>query len=241
MSKSTPQSESRLRLIILMFAVAMICVVVGISTLVQPSSALTNGGSITALGAPLTENFDTLATSGTTNPWTDNTTLPGWYSQFELIPASPTVYIANAGGTNNGAFYTAVKLTNNTGGTITSLNISFMCEQWRNGGNVNAQTLAFQYKVANAGTITDANTPTTGWTPFSTLDFVTPTTGATIAALDGNAAANRTAKSATLAVTVNAVQEVWLRWVDINDSGNDHGFGIDDFSVTANGITPTPT
>src|SRR6185369_13316244 len=161
------------------------------------------------------ENFDTLATGGSTNAWADNSTIPGWYSQFELAPTNPTVYIANAGGTNNGAIYSfgtgtsterafgsassgtpgtiynAVRLTNNTGGTITSFAISFIGEQWRNGGNVSAQTLAFQYQVANAGTISDANTPTTGWTGFSALDFVSPTTGAAAAALDGNAAANR--------------------------------------------------
>ncbi|MEO8682417.1 MAG: Ig-like domain-containing protein, partial [Vicinamibacterales bacterium] len=249
-----------------LITVATIGLAVGISNIL-PSFALTNGGSITALGVPLIENFDTLATSGSTNPWTDNGTLPGWYSQFELVPANPTVYIANAGSTNNGAIYSfgtgtsteralgsassgtpgviynAVKLTNNAGSTITSLDISFMGEQWRNGGNVTPQTLAFQYRVANVGIVTDANTPAAGWTGFSALDFVSPITGAAAAALDGNATANRAFKSATLAVTVNAGQEVWLRWADINDSGNDHGFGIDDFSVTANGaaVDTAPT
>jgi uncharacterized protein len=224
--------------------------------------------SMTTIGTPITQNFDTLATSGTTNPWSDDTTLTGWYSQFELNAANPTVYIANSGGTNNGAIYSfgvagtnplterafgsassgtpgtifnAVKLTNNTGSAITSLDISFNGEQWRNGGNVNAQTLAFQYQVANAGTITDANSPSTGWTAFNSLDFVTPITGAAIAALDGNAAANRTAKSANLSVAIAIGQEVWLRWADINDVGNDHGVAIDDFSVTPQGGAVTPT
>ena len=59
--------------------------------------------------------------------------------------------------------------------------------------------------------------------------------------MDGNAAANRTAKSANVPVTVNAGQEIWLRWKDTNDAGNDHALAIDDFSVTANGSVVTPT
>src|SRR5262249_31127478 len=98
--------------------------------------------------------------------------------------------------------------------------------------------------------ITGANAPATGWTTFAPLSFTGPITGATAAALDGNAPANRTAISATLTVTVNDGQEIWLRWQDPDDSGNDHGLAIDDFSVTANGIpgdnapavvTATPT
>jgi hypothetical protein len=36
-----------------------------------------NGGSITAPGVPLTENFDSLASSGTGIVWTDDSTIPG--------------------------------------------------------------------------------------------------------------------------------------------------------------------
>ncbi len=220
--------------------------------------------SIVSLGTPVTQNFDTLATTGTTNVWADDTTLPGWYAQFTVTPTNPTTYRADAGGSNTGAIYSwgtgasterafgsvasgtpgdiyiALKLTNNTGSTITSLDISYTGEQWRNGGNVSAHQLDFQYQTASPGAITDANTPSTGWTDFDSLDFVSPTTGATAAALDGNAAANRTAKSANLVVTVSPGQEIWLRWKDINDAGNDHGLAIDDFSVTANGGTGTP-
>jgi predicted extracellular nuclease len=227
--------------------------------------------SLTTLGTPYTQPFDTLTTSGTANPWTDNSTLAGWYAQFSATPANPTTYRADSGGSNTGAIYswgvagvnplterafgmlssgtpvtvlTAVRFVNNTGSTITSLNISYNGEQWRDGGAVTpvAQTTFFEYQVANAGTITDANTPSTGWTSFSSLDFTSPTftnTGAG-AALDGNNASNRTAKSATLTVTVNPGQEVWLRWRDINDAGNDHGLGVDDLSVTPQGSPNAP-
>ena len=228
----------------------------------MPTVRISPSISITTLGMPITQNFDTLATAGTANAWADDSTLTGWYSQFSLQPASPTTYRADSGGSNTGAIYSwgvagtnplterafgslasgtpgdiynAVRLTNNSGSTITSFDISYTGEQWRNGGNVNAQQSDFQYQVVNLNGITDANTPSTGWLDFDPLDFVTPTTGAAIAALDGNAAANRTAKSGTLVVTVNAGQEIWLRWRDINDAGNDHGVAVDDFSVTPQG------
>ncbi|MEQ1912480.1 MAG: hypothetical protein ABMA15_26910, partial [Vicinamibacterales bacterium] len=215
---------------------------------------------MTTLGTAYTDNFDTLATSGTANVWTDDATLPGWFSQ-QTAGTGPTTYRADAGTSNAGAVYSygtgtateralgsvgsgapgnflhGVRLVNNTGSTITSLLVNFTGEQWRAGGctpipcTPAAQKLDFQYQVANSGIITDANTPSTGWTDYDTLDFASPTPGtSTAAALDGNAAANRTLLSSTLTVTVNAGQEVWLRWLDTNDASNDHGLAIDDFS-----------
>ena len=220
--------------------------------------------SLTTLGSPYAQNFDTLATTGTANAWTDNGTLAGWYSQFSLVPASPTTYRADAGASNTGAIYSygtgtaterafgsassgtpgtilnAVRLVNNTGSTITSLQVAYNGEQWRNGGNAAAQQLDFQYQVGAAGVVTDANTPATGWIDANALDFVSPIVGAVAAALDGNATANRTALSSTITVTVANGEEIWLRWSDINDSGNDHGLSVDDFSVTPQGASGPP-
>jgi predicted extracellular nuclease len=227
--------------------------------IVRPSSAITNGGNITTLDAPLTENFNTLATGGTANPWSDNSTIGGMYAQFAAVPTNPTTYIADAGTNNTGAIHAygtgtnteralgsvgsnttgdiffGFKLTNSTGNTITSLDVSYVGEQWRNGGNTAAQQLDFQYRVENAGVVTDINTPSAAWLDFNTLDFVSPVVGATVAALDGNAAANRTAKSDTVSLTAAPGQEIWLRWKDSNDAGNDHGLAIDDLSVTPHG------
>src|SRR5215471_9879210 len=251
------QSAIRLRPTTLLITVVMICLGLGVRTLTRPSSALTNGGSITALGTPLTENFDSLASTGTGVAWTDNSTIPGWYS-------TRATYNSGTGSSNTGALYSfgvagtnpdtdralgsvasgstltlfcAARLTNNTGTAIGSLNISYTGEQWRNGGNTTAHSLTFQYQVADAGIVTGANAPTTGWTTFSPLSFTGPIATATAAALDGNAPANRVAISGTLTVTVNAGQEIWLRWQDVDDSGNDHGLAIDDFSVTASAPT----
>jgi len=85
-----PASVSLLVLLALTF--------VAVSFVASPSSALTNNGSITTLDAPLTENFDTLASAGTGLTWTDNTTIPGWYS-------SRTTYNTGTGSSNTGALY----------------------------------------------------------------------------------------------------------------------------------------
>ena len=237
-----------------LIAVVAVCASAGVSQVMQPSFALTNAGSITALGTPLTESFDSLTASVTT--WTDNATIPGWYS-------NRTAYVFGTGSGTAGALYSfgvtgtnpladralgsvasgtvnpvlqGARLTNNTGSIITSLDISYFGEQWRNGGNGAANTLTFQYQIANAGVITGV---TAGlWTTFEALNFTGPVTTGTAAALDGNAPANRLLKSATLAVTVNPGQEIWVRWQDPDDTGGDHGLAIDDFSVTASGVPP---
>ncbi|HSK64898.1 MAG TPA: lamin tail domain-containing protein, partial [Pyrinomonadaceae bacterium] len=235
---------------------------IAISFIASPSSALTNNGSITTLESPLTENFDTLASTGTGIVWTDNGTIPGWYS-------TRVAYNSGTGSSNTGALYSfgvagtnpatdralgsvasggtgtifyGVRFINNTGNTINSLDVSYVGEQWRNGGSSSAtpsiaQTIEFEYQVANAGAITGINTPSTGWVDHDALDFTSPIFGTTTnSALDGNAPANRTAKSSTITLTVAPGQEVWLRWRDIDNPNNDHGLAVDDLSVTAHGV-----
>lgn len=237
---------------------ATVVIAAGLSSILQPSFALTSAGNITALGVALTENFDSLSTGGT---WTDNSTIPGWYSNrtaYTLGTGSSTtgaLYSFGVAGTNpasdralgsvgsggTGTVFHAARLANGTGATVTSLDISYVGEQWRNGANTSAHTLTFQYQVANAGVVTGATSGS--WTTFAPLSFTGPIAAATGAPLDGNAAANRVMKSATLTISVGAGQEIWLRWQDLDDAGSDHGLAIDDFSVTANGVPadPAPT
>src|SRR5204863_7005864 len=114
--------------------------------------------SLTALGTPYTQNFDSLATSGTANAWADNTTIPGWYAQFSATPANPTTYRADSGGSNTGAIYSwgvaganalterafgilspgtpvnvpmTVSVVTNTGATIGTFNLSYNAKEDR--------------------------------------------------------------------------------------------------------------
>src|SRR5688572_12376360 len=252
-----PRWSARSVLLVSFFLIAA----VAISFVASPSSALTNNGSITTLESPLTESFDTLASTGTGIAWADNATIPGWYSSrvtynsgtgssntgalysFGVAGTNPVTdrALGSVGSGGTGTIFYGVRFVNNTGNTVTSLDVNYVGEQWRNGGSSTAtpsvaQTADFQYQVANAGSITGANVPTTGWVDHDALDFTSPIFGTTTnSALDGNAAANRTAKSSTVSVTVAPGQEVWLRWRDIDHANNDHGLAVDDLSVTPHG------
>ncbi len=90
--------------------------------------------------------------------------------------------------------------------------------------------LDFQYSL-------DATSLTTGtWTDVNSLDFTTPDHGPTTGALDGNAAANRTAISDTIRQSCHRATAAifWIRWTDFNATGADDGLAVDDFSITAN-------
>lgn len=214
--------------------------------------------SLNALGTPATQNFDTLPTTGSIT-WTDNSTLAGWYLARTGTPVAPFAVAASNGSSTAGSFFSygtgtaadralgsqgsnatsdqfyGVRLKNNTGSTITSLDVSYVGEQWRNGGNTSTQSLTFSY-VVGPSPLTDL---TSAGTAVPSLDFASPVTGATAAALDGNAIANRTPISATISgLNIPSGSEVMLRWKDINDPGNDHGLAIDDFSVTPHGSAP---
>lgn len=203
--------------------------------------------NLTSASPTYTQNFNTLATSGTANAWTDNSTIASWYIH------SQTTYIGDDGtnatggvhsygtigsteralgglGSGSASPYIALRIKNNDATlAMTSISINYTGEQWRE--NTNSASLLFSYQVAAVGTITDANVPSTGWTAATSLDFA-PLVFTTAQARDGNNALYRTAKSATITVSVPAGQEIWIRW---NKSGsNSCGLAVDDLSVTAN-------
>lgn len=223
---------------------------------------LANGsGRVTAapeaaisLSSTYTQNFDTLATSGTGNTWTDDSTIAGWYS-------TRTTYNAGSGSSNTGALYSfgtgtateralgsvasgstgtvyfGSRFVNDTGSTITSLSVAYTGEQWRNGGNATAHTLQFTYQVGASMTSLTSGT----WTDVNPLDFTGPIATVTASALDGNLSANQASVSNTFSVSIPAGEEIMFRWEDINDSGNDHGLAIDDITVSLPASDSPPT
>ncbi|KAB2922892.1 MAG: T9SS type A sorting domain-containing protein [Bacteroidetes bacterium] len=222
------------------------------SALVQTYATSAGSGSssttdISSITYSYHQDFDTLAATGTTVSWTNNSTIEGWY-------LNKTSYTVGTGSSNTGAVYSygssgaaeralgsaassgsgtlfyAVKFTNSSGRVITRLPVQYAGEQWRNGGNTTGQSLTFEYKV-NASGIDDAS----GWTAVPALNFTGPVATGTAAALDGNASGNRSTVSAVITVTVQPGETVWLRWTDLNDSGNDHGLAVDDFWLNING------
>jgi Carboxypeptidase regulatory-like domain/Putative Ig domain len=206
--------------------------------------------SLATLGTPVTENFDSLGTT-TTTLVTDNTTITGVYAFRAAGNAIPNTFTADIGGSNTGRFNNygslaasdrtigslssgtpgtlnyGVRYVNNTGSIITALQVTYTGEQWRNGGNVTPQVLSFNYRQAT--TVTDLTTGT--YIPVVALNFTSLVNTAVAAAVDGNLPANRTTLMTTINVVIPVGEEIMLRWTDLNDAGNDHGFGVDDLSV----------
>jgi uncharacterized protein len=119
--------------------------------------------------------------------------------------------------------------TNSTGNALSSFDIAYTGEQWRLGTASRTDALNFEYSLS-------ATSLTTGtWTAVTALNFITPNT-ATTGAKDGNAAANRTAISATVnSISIADGAVFCVRWNDTDASGADDGLSIDDFSITVNG------
>lgn len=204
--------------------------------------------SIASFGTTYTENFDSLASSGTSSA------LPAGWSFSESGTNANATYSAGTGSSNAGDTYSfgtdgdralgtlqsgslislfGATFSNDTGGLLTSLAISYYGEEWRLGTAGRTDVLNFQYSL-------DATSITSGlWTSFSALDFVTPTT-TTTGAKNGNDAANRTLVSSTIdGLTLAAGSSIWIRWTDFNASGADDGLAVDDFSLTAGGTLPS--
>jgi hypothetical protein len=194
----------------------------GWSLFVQPAPGSAPPSILVADGSSNTGSFNSFGTTGSSDRALGGTGSGGAYFGS---PASAAV-----------AGWWAVDIANNTGSTIDSFTVSFDGEQWRNGGNATAQTTTLQYGFgATFGAVF------TWISPGGTFDFTSPTTGATAGALDGNASANRTAG---LGGTISSLtwtngSHLWVRWVENNDAGNDHGLGIDNFSFSGHAV-PEP-
>ena len=217
-----------------------------------------------------TQNFNTLATSGSSNTWTDNSTITNWYSQRT---GNGTTYTADAGsgtagtlysygtGTNTeralgtigsgnaaaGSFAHGVLLRNTSGTVITDIKVTYTLEQWRKSGVTTAQDITFWYKISST-TISALNPNSNGtWTQVTGLTLSSPINTSTAAALDGNAVANRVTASNVALPSLSLANNdyIMLKWEDPDHSGSDHGLSIDDvtisWTVTSGNTAPTVT
>src|SRR5437764_12218822 len=151
--------------------------------------------SLTTLGSAYTQNFDTL--SNTAGSTTNNLTIPGWFLTESGGGARDNEqYAVDTGASTTGDMYsygaaastepalgqllsgTLIPLfgacfTNNTGSTITSLDVAYNGEEWRLGTTGRPDQMNFEYST-NA---TDLVTGT--WTGVAGLTLVTPDTATT--------------------------------------------------------------
>lgn len=219
------------------------------------SAAFAQDGSVPLVGGPpAVQTFDSLANTGTASA------LPtGWVFSESGTNANGT-YAADDGTANSGNTYSygtgssgeralgvlrsgslvsiiGARLRNDSGETVTTIDVSYTGEQWRLGAAGRSDRLQFEWSVS-ASSISDA-TPA-AWNHVAALDFSSPTTTGTPGALDGNASANRTLRSASITgLTLAPNATLYVRWIDIDVvPGADDGLAIDDVSFGVSGEPP---
>jgi hypothetical protein len=193
-----------------------------------------------------TEDFNTLAASGTSN-----FSVPTGFAFSEAGSGSNLTYAASDGSNSTGNTYsfgttasterafgeitsTVVQPTigacfvNSTNQPISSLNIGYTGEEWRLGAADGlVDRLDFQISTDAASLLTGT------WTNINSLDFNTPNNvGA--GAKDGNAAENRTVFAPVTIIPPTTIQPndtFFIRWVPLNLSGANDGLAIDDFMI----------
>lgn len=139
----------------------------------------------------------------------------------------------------NIAGWIGVSFTNNSGSTLDGFSFAYSGEQWRNGGATSPATSTAQTMVMEFGFGATFAT-VSGWTaPGGAADFTSPVFGtSTAAAVDGNVAGILSGRGGSFSNLAWAPgQTLWLRFVERNDSGNDHGLALDNFSIA---VTPVP-
>jgi hypothetical protein len=226
-------------------------------------------GTLAFSGPSYSQNFDTLASSGTTATWANGSTLEGWYLFRQPAPGTAiTAYAIGTGSGNGGSFYSfgatsaadralggvgsggayfgslattevpvgwiAFGAVNKTGAAITSVILDFDGEQWRNGGNTSAHAMALEYGLGG-----DDFTAITWTSAPASFAWTSPVVGSTAAAIDGNAAGLVDLVGGALnGLTWNVDQTLWLRWVEVNNTGSDHGLAIDNFALSVPAAAP---
>ena len=223
-------------------------------------------------GATYSQNFDSLAATGTSNIWANDSTISGWHlfrrtSSADTTPVAVTEYDSGPGTSTTGKFWSfglvsnsdrvlggigsgsstqwgsapggqvagwqAASFTNTTGSTLTMATISFRGEQWRDGGNNPAvsQSMTLEYGFGTTfGGVATWNAPGGNFNWASPV-FTNTTSGA---AVDGNVAGLVAGRGGTInGLNWANNQRLFIRWIEINDAGNDHGLAIDNFQFSA--------
>jgi len=134
--------------------------------------------------------------------------------------------------TGSVAGWIAVGITNSTGQALSSFTMTYNGEQWRDGGAAtpSAQTMVVEYGFGTSFTTVASWTSAGSGFNFTSPVFVNTSTGA---AVDGNTAGLIAGLGGSVNTTWNTGDTLWIRFVETNDAGNDHGLSVDNFNFAA--------
>lgn len=226
-----------------------------LTALAAAPAALAAPRPLTALDTAVTEDFDTLAATGTSDA------VPAGWAFIETGANANLTYSAGDGSGNGGDTYSfgttgaadralgsllsskltatfGAAFTNDTGSVVTAVDVAYVGELWRLGATGREDRLDVSYRIGATG-LDDGG----AWTPVGDLAFSTSTLGCMIAgtcgtagAKDGNSADFRTAIAATIdGLTLSPGETLWIRWTEFNATSSDDGLGVDDFAITPRG------
>lgn len=200
--------------------------------------------------------------------WTQNSTLVGWYA-YDNAVTSTTKTAASNGGNSTAAFYSlgstaassptpdteralgalpgststryiALQLTNNSGSSINSINLSYNLEQWKSVVLSNQVTMTLDYQLVPSSSFTGITNTTETWNKILGANATLPSVVSSgPAAIDGDLPANQvsiTNINTNLVTPWTQGSELWLRWTLPASNGI---YGIDDFSLSVASV-PEP-
>jgi hypothetical protein len=242
-------------------------VLAGASLIALPASAAVQ---VVSNGFGYSQNFDSLATTGTANAWANDVTLTGWHLFRQPAPGTAiSAYGADTGGSNAGNFWSYGTTGSGeralgglgSGGAYFGSPASGAVAGWiaasfdnASGQTLNQFSVGFDGEQWRNGGNTTAQTMVFEygfgssfgavgiWTaPGGLFDWASPVNTATAAAVVGNVAGLAAGRGGAISgLSWNPGDRLWLRWTERNDAGNDHGLAIDHFSFSASGAAVDP-
>lgn len=215
--------------------------------------------------ATYSQDFNSLPSAGaTTNPWANDSTIPGW-SLFVASGSAPATILGTDGSSNSGSF-TSYGVNGNgdralgglgSGGTYFGSPAAGTVAGWialalQNTSDTafDSFTVGFDGEQWRNGGNTSAQPmvleygfgaafgTVASWTSAGAgFDWSSPVFSSTAAIVDGNVAGRLAGRGGIVATAWQPGETLWLRWNERNDLGNDHGLAIDNFSLS---VTPVP-
>ena len=245
-----------------LFSLSLVAGLIGASTVADAAIVIGSAGQGYA------QDFDTLASTGTTATWVNDSTLTGWSLFRQPAPGSAIgSYNVGNGSGNGGAFYSfgttsgsdralgglgsgGAYFASPAGGAVAG----WIAAEFRNdsGQGLSGFSLSFDGEQWRNGGNTSAQAMAfeygfgssfanvSSWvSPGGLFDWSSLVNTSTAAAVDGNAAGRAAGRGGVINTTWNANETLWVRWAEVNDLGNDHGLAIDNVSFQAGEAMPS--